>query len=146
MRILAECSLVDKTVNVVVEMSDQAVQDRSADVIWEYPLCKTQLVRDGQSFDVGHLSLMELLSFLHLPLRRNEWPQLGEEEIGHCLLSLRVGSFTPEEGSELHHMTLQHEGGDFEIAFSEEQAEQWAVSVWEIRQRLMRFCKGGNAP
>jgi hypothetical protein len=139
MRIRAEFPFVDATVSVVIDMSDKAAPDRSADVTWEYPLCKAQLVRGSQSLDVGRLSLMELLSFLHLPLRRNEWPELKEEEIGHCSLSLYVGSFTPEDGSELHQMDLRHEGGGFQIAFSEQQAERWALSAWEIRERLMIF-------
>ncbi|MBY0564963.1 MAG: hypothetical protein K2P58_12350 [Hyphomonadaceae bacterium] len=139
MRVRAEFPFVDKTANVVVEMSDEDEQERSDYVAWEYPLCETRLVRGAQRVDVGYLSLMELLGFLHLPLRRNEWPQLHPVELGRCFLGLRVGSFTPDDGSELHQMQLRHEDGDFEIAFSEEQAEQWAVSIWEIKKRLKVF-------
>lgn len=139
MRFRAEFPFVDETVSVVVNMSDEDEPDRSVDVTWEYSLCQMQLVRGSQSLDVGPLSLMELLSFLHLPLRRNEWPELEIEEMGHCFLSLHVGSFTPEDGSELHQMNWRHAGGDFRIAFSEEQAEQWSVSAWEIKQRLAIF-------
>lgn len=139
MRIRAEFPFVDKTVNVVVEMSDEDEQARSDYVAWEYPLYETRLVRGAQQVDVGHISLMELLGFLHLPLRRNEWPQLSETELGDCLLSLRVGSFTPEDGSKLHQVLLRREDSDFEIAFSEERAEHWAVLVGEIKERLNRF-------
>lgn len=142
MRIRAEFPFVDDAVNVVIDMSDEAERERSADVLWEYPLCNTQLTRGSQALDVGHLSLMDLLGFLHLPLRRNEWSQFAEIEIGNCSLSLRVGSFTPEEGTELHRMSLRYQegtGGDLHIEFSEDQAERWAVSIWEIGNRFMQF-------
>jgi len=139
MRVRAEIPFIDETVNVVVEMSDEDEQERSDYVRWEYPLCETRLVRGGEQLDVGWLSLMELLSFLHLPLRRNEWPTLPETQLGHSFLSLCVGSFTPEDGDIPHQMQVRHEGGAFRIAFSEERAEQWAVSVWEIKERLKVF-------
>lgn len=142
MRIRAEFPFVDEAVNVIIDMSDEAERDRTPDVIWEYPLCKTQLTHGSQSLDVGHLSLMELLGFLHLPLRRNEWPQFPQTEIGNCFLSLSVGSFAPEDGAEPHLIKLRDQngtGGELNIGFSETQAEQWAVCVWEIEDRLMQF-------
>jgi hypothetical protein len=142
MRIRAEFPFVDEAVSVIIDMSDEAERDRSAYVTWEYPLCKTQLTRGSRTLDVGCLSLMELLGFLHLPLRRNEWPQFSQTEIGDCFLSLSVGSFTPEDGADLHRMNLRDQegtGSELHIAFSEAQAEQWAVSVCEIGNRFMQL-------
>lgn len=143
MRIRAEFPFVEEAVTVIIDMSDEGAPDRSAHVVWDYPLCKTHLTRGAQTLDVGYLSLMELLEFLHLPLCRNEWPQVSQTEVvGRCFLDLSMGSFAPDDGAEPHRITLRHQSGtdgDFDIRFSETQAEHWAVRLWEIGSRFMQL-------
>jgi hypothetical protein len=138
MRIQAQFAFVDESVDITVDIFNDSPRAQ----IWEHPICNLRLSRGPGSIELRGVSLTELLSFLHLPIRRSLWPQIAEEEFGDALLSLQVGSFLPEYGTNPHEMRLRFEedaGREFCVSFTEEQAERWAVALWEIRARLARF-------
>jgi hypothetical protein len=127
---------VDDKTNLIIDLPRIDTIDA-----WEHPCCKLALTQADRALEAGWISPLELLSFLHLPLRRNQWQDIPPDEFGDCTLTLRAGAFN-DDGEPPHQMILNARNAtkaQITISFTEHQAERWAVLAYGIRDTIDRF-------